>query len=73
MNMNITRKALVTAGFLALSAFAVSPAIAAADTPQMYDSCTSSQEGQRITTASGDTLECVEIDTGSGYDWEQPN
>ncbi|KXO89066.1 hypothetical protein [Tsukamurella pseudospumae] len=72
--MNISRKTLATAGFLAATAtFAFTPAIAAADTPSMYDSCSSTQEGQRITTANGDVLECVEVDTGTGYDWEAPN
>ncbi|TWS18950.1 hypothetical protein FK529_13320 [Tsukamurella asaccharolytica] len=71
--MNLNRKNLAAAGFLAISAFTVTPALAAADTPSMYDSCSSTQEGQRITTPNGDTLECVEVDTGSGYDWEAPN
>lgn len=74
--MNVTRKTLAAAGFLALSAVAVpalAPATAGAATPSMYDSCSSTQEGQRITTDAGDTLECVETDAGSGYDWEAPN
>ncbi len=73
--MNVSRKTLATAGLLALcgSGLAFSPAIAAADTPSMYDSCSATQEGQRITTPDGDTLECVEVDTGTGYDWEEPN
>ncbi|CAM3982782.1 hypothetical protein GCM10009551_080720 [Nocardiopsis tropica] len=70
--MNITAKALATAGMLVLTGLAV-PAVASADTPQMYDSCSATQEGQRITTASGDTLECVGTDVGTGYDWEEPN
>ncbi|GAA1071062.1 hypothetical protein [Tsukamurella spumae] len=72
--MTISRKTLAAAGFLAATAaFSFAPAIAAADTPSMYDSCDSTQEGQRITTANGDVLECVEVDTGTGYDWEIPN
>ncbi|KXO97259.1 hypothetical protein HWD35_20640 [Tsukamurella tyrosinosolvens] len=71
--MTISRKTLAAAGFLAISAFALTPAIASAATPQMYDSCSATQEGQRITTPNGDTLECVEVDTGTGYDWEEPN
>lgn len=71
--MNISRKTLAAAGFLAVTTFAFVPAIAAADVPAMYDSCSSSQEGQRITTPDGDTLECVEVDTGTGYDWQEPN
>lgn len=71
--MNISRKTLATACFLAATAFAFTPAIAAADTPSMYSSCTSDQEGQVITASNGDTLECVETDAGAGYDWESPN
>lgn len=71
--MNINRKTLATAGFLAATAtFTFTPAIAAADVPSMYTSCTATQEGRRITTANGDVLECVEVDTGTGYDWEAP-
>ena len=61
------------AGFLATSAFALTPAVAAADPPSMYDSCTPTQEGQRVLASNGDTLECVEVDTGIGYDWEEPD
>ena len=67
--MNIRRKSLAAAGFLAISAFALTPA----DPPSMYDSCTPTQEGQRVIASSGDTLECVEVDTGIGYDWEEPD
>lgn len=70
--MKITAKALATAGVLVVTGLAV-PAVAAADTPQMYDSCSASQEGQRITTPNGDILECVAGDAGSDYDWEAPN
>ncbi|MBS4103124.1 hypothetical protein [Tsukamurella paurometabola] len=71
--MNIRRKSLAAAGFLAISAFALTPAVAAADPPSMYDSCTPTQEGQRVLASNGDTLECVEVDTGIGYDWEEPD
>lgn len=70
--MNSTRKALATAGFVALSVFAVTPAIAAADTPQMYQNCSADQVGRRITTDTGGTLECVGVDTGTGYNWAEP-
>ncbi|ADG79779.1 hypothetical protein TPAU25S_00463 [Tsukamurella paurometabola] len=69
--MSNTAKALV-AGIIVLTGLAV-PAAASADTPQMYDPCAATLEGQRITTPSGDTLECVATDVGTGYDWEEPN
>lgn len=73
--MNISRKTLATIGFLGLTVVAVpaiTPAVAAADTPSMYDSCSAQQLGQIVTSPAGNTLECVGTDTGSGYDWEAP-
>ncbi|CAM3295160.1 hypothetical protein [Tsukamurella hominis] len=71
--MTISRKTLAAAGFLAISALPLSPAVASADTPSMYDTCSAEQQGRDITTADGDTLRCVNIDSGSGYYWEEPN
>ncbi|MET9328847.1 hypothetical protein [Tsukamurella sp. NPDC003166] len=72
--MNISRKTLAAAGFLALSAAAFTPAIASADSGvHMYHSCSASQEGRDATDVQGTAVRCVQTSSGTGYDWEVPN